>query len=245
MIDKPDFTIGQKLRWLSLFIRTPMDNRFHNIVAAIFGVLNKSDPVVLDIGANVGHFVKACLAQNNKPSRIIAIEPSAIVFPILNFWTKTVWRKTTEISTHKVALGNRDDHVTLKTPIKESGSLRVGLASIGNFEKTQVFTENVDMTTVDSFLAKEGVAKVDLVKMDVEGAENMVLSGADDLFYNIRPAWYLELDNSRAAMFGENIETIFKKFVRNGYAAYIFVDEQNIQEVTSLNDKGDYLFIPR
>ena len=245
MINNSDFTIGQKIRWLSLFIRTPMDNRFHNLVAAIFGVLNKSDPVVLDIGANVGHFVKACLAQNNKPSRIIAVEPSAIVFPILNFWTKTIWRKKTEITTHKVAFGNRDDHVTLKTPIKESGSLRVGLASIGNFDKIKVFSEDVIMTTIDNFLTTKGVTKVDLVKMDVEGAENMVLSGADELFYNIRPVWYLELDNSRAAMFGENIKTIFDKFVGNGYFAYVFVDEQKIQKVTTLNDKKDYLFIPK
>ena len=70
------FTIGQKLRWFSLLVRTGHDKRFYLTVKTICGVLKNERPVVVDVGANVGNFVKACADQTPFPCLIVAIEPS-------------------------------------------------------------------------------------------------------------------------------------------------------------------------
>jgi hypothetical protein len=40
MLFSTGFTIGQKLRWISLLLRTGHDKRFHRTVKTIFGLLD-------------------------------------------------------------------------------------------------------------------------------------------------------------------------------------------------------------
>jgi len=244
MLFSTGFTIGQKLRWISLLLRTGHDKRFHRTVKTIFGLLDSERPVVVDVGANVGNFVKACADQTPKPCLIIAIEPSAYVFGILSFWARIWGRHGTTIRCHKTALGHQDGMVDLNTPIKKSGSFRVGLASLGTFDDVPVHAETVAMTSLDALLARDGTGMVDLIKVDVEGAEALVLSGADHLFGVVRPVWYMELDERRAGMFGGTAHDIFDRFIKGGYDAYILDDQARLTRVTAMTAASDYLFMP-
>ena len=244
MLFSAGFTIGQKLRWISLLLRTGHDKRFYSIVRTIFGVIDSDRPVVVDVGANVGNFVKACTAQTLKPRLIVAIEPSAYVFGILSFWARIWERRGITIRCYKTALGQEDGSVDLNTPIKKSGSFRVGLASIGKFDNVPVHAETVAMTSLDELLARDGTDAADLVKVDVEGAEALVLSGADHVFGVVRPVWYIELDERRAGMFSGTARDIFERFTKGGYDAYIVEEQLRLKRVTAMTAASDYLFIP-
>ena len=244
MLFSEAFTIGQKLRWFSLLVRTGHDKRFYLTVKTICGVLKNERPVVVDVGANVGNFVKACADQTPKPCLIVAIEPSGYVFGILSFWAQIWARRGIIIRCYKTALGYEDGMVDLNTPIKKSGSFRVGLASIGKFDNVPVHAETVAMTSLDALLARDGTDVVDLVKVDVEGAEALVLSGANHLFDVVRPVWYIELDERRAGMFSGSAREIFNRFTRGGYDAYIVDEQVRLVRVTAMATASDYLFIP-
>ena len=105
------------------------------------------------------------------------------------------------IRCYKTALGYEDGMVDLNTPIKKSGSFRVGLASIGKFDDVPVHAETVAMTTLDALLARDGTDVVDLVKVDVEGAEALVLSGCNHLFDVVRPVGTSSWMNAALACF--------------------------------------------
>jgi hypothetical protein len=52
----------------------------------------------------------------------------------------------------------------------------------------------VPVTTLDALVAAQGLARVDLVKVDVEGFEGDVLDGAADTIARHRPAFILEFN---------------------------------------------------
>lgn len=242
-----NFSLGQILRrrinWVGLFLHAPTDKRFCKLVSKLFLVSQKSAPVVIDIGANVGNFVRACVAQRDRPTRLIAIEPSTYVYTILSFWTKFLWSKSVQMSTHKIALSNSSGYVTLKTPVKASGSLRNGLATIGHISDGEVLEEFVETMTLDSLLTRERVKVVDIVKMDVEGAETLVIEGAENLLKKIRPVWYVECHDTSEAGRENTSEVIFKKFINSGYRAYVFDENLELDEVTRPGPNG-YVFVP-
>jgi hypothetical protein len=127
---------------------------------------------------------------------------------------------------------------------KKSGSFRVGLASLGKFDDVPVHAETVVMTSLYALLARDGTDMVDLIKVDVEGAEALVLSGADHLFGVVRPVWYMELDERRAGMFEGTAHDIFDRFIKGSYEAYILDDQARLTRVTAMTAASDYLFMP-
>lgn len=210
------------------------------LALAITTKTSEKNPVVLDIGANVGLFTKAFMKAPKTPKSIIAIEPSLYVFSIL----LNITANMPAVRCRKVALSHKTATVDLKTPLKKSGSLRVGLSHIGNADDQQVFLETVEAKRLDDFLADEKVDQVDIVKLDVEGAEEQVIAGAPNLFYNVRPIWFVELVQGRTDNFSGSTEKIFLNFIAAGYEAFVLNSDYGWDHVDKLNDHTDYLFVP-
>ena len=72
----------------------------------------------------------------------------------------------------------------------------MGLAYVGQQKHDDVYSESVEVIKLDELLLEQGISSVDLVKVDVEGAEENVINGASRLINEIKPYWYLELDLS-------------------------------------------------
>ena len=99
------------------------------------------------------------------------------------------------------------------------------------------------LTTLDNLLESECLESVDLVKMDVEGAEPLVLSGAEHVFNDVRPVWFVEVDDDRAIAFGESANGLFKFFFEGGYRAFVINDKGQLLEVSAPFATADYLFV--
>ncbi|MGC6497322.1 MAG: FkbM family methyltransferase [Candidatus Puniceispirillaceae bacterium] len=240
ILSNADYSLGQKIRWLRLLWRTLQDRRLYRVADAILAQSTVKAPVVLDIGANVGAFTRAFVKAGRRPRLVLAFEPSSYVFSILQIVTKRMH----QVQCHKIALSSAAGTVDLQTPIKASGSLRVGLSYIGAAGDTNTLTETVPAQRLDDFLADRQLDSIDVVKMDVEGAEQLVLDGAPALLKQVRPIWYVEIDESRAQRFGDSAQMLFATFTGNGYKAYHFDDEFNLQPASGIDAASDYLFVP-
>ena len=234
------FTLQQKIRWIALLLKTRRNNRMSKLAAAITTKTYEENPVILDIGANVGLFTKAFMKAPKTPKSIIAIEPSFYVFSIL----LNVTASMPSVRCRKVALSNETATVDLKTPLKQSGSLRVGLSHIGNANDQQVFLETVEAKRLDDVLTDEKVDQVHIVKLDVEGAEEQVIAGAPNLFYDVRPIWFVELVQRRTDNFSGSAEKIFLNFIAADYEAFVLNSNYEWDQVDKLNEHTDYLFVP-
>ena len=144
----------------------------------------------------------------------------------------------------QTALSNESGEVQLKTPIKKSGALRVGLSHIGDGDEMAAFVETVQAKRLDDLLTAESIPQVYIVKIDVEGAEQHVINGAQNLINKTKPIWFIELVQGRADNFTGSASDIFQQFIDAGYQAYILNDEYGWDQVTSISDATDYLFVP-
>ena len=233
-------TFHQKIRWLALLFKTWRNYRMSKLAAAIIKKTSEENPIILDIGANVGLFTKAFMRAPKTPKFIIAIEPSFYVFSILSNITANM----PLVRCRKLALSHEAATVDLKTPLKRSGSFRVGLSHIGNVGDQKVFVETVEAKRLDDVLSDEKIDQVDIVKLDVEGAEEQVIAGAPNLFYNVRPIWFVELVQRRTDNFDGSAEKVFLNFIAAGYEAFVLNPDYEWDQVNKLNEHTDYLFVP-
>lgn len=145
------------------------------------------DQVLLDIGANIGHH---SLAFSRLFKQVHAFEPNPVVAD--EFLTRIERNNVTNIRVHRVGLWNTD--ATLKfhvPPIANTGlgSFKDGFHMEGEPEATVL----LDVRRGDKLLAESGVVEVDVIKIDVQGAEKEVLEGLRPLIARTRPLIWMEI----------------------------------------------------
>jgi len=133
--------------------------------------------VFCDIGANAGLF--ALTAAKHHPSvQVHAFEPCQWTFQVLQ--SNVQLNALRNVQTYRTALGNYIGEATLHVNAPGSD----GLNTIGqpSHPDCQVVSqETVPITTLNAFLAEQSISQVDVMKVDVEGAELLVFQGARDL----------------------------------------------------------------
>lgn len=131
----------------------------------------------IDVGANCGYYTMLAERLAGTHGQVVAYEPNPVYAELL--------RKTREIndadfSIREVALSDTVGHTVLSVP----GDLH-GSASIRtDFTDSQWGARNYDIrtTTLDSELQRVVFWNADVVKIDAEGAEEMVWRGGRTLF---------------------------------------------------------------
>jgi FkbM family methyltransferase len=78
----------------------------------------------------------------------------------------------------------------------------------------------VTVDTLDDFCAREGIGRVDFVKIDVEGAELQVLEGGEDVIEAHRPAMLIEIEARHTARYGHSPEDVAGWLTRRGYVMH-------------------------
>jgi FkbM family methyltransferase len=122
----------------------------------------KNARVLVDVGANIGGYA----IRAAKYCKVYAIEPLPRNYKILKINEKL---NNIKINSFNLAAGNKNGKIKL---YYESG--KWGLPSIKY--KQREFIE-VDMKPLDQIINEESI---DLIKIDVEGGEDLVLEGARD-----------------------------------------------------------------
>lgn len=129
------------------------------------------DGVVVDSGANIGQMA-LYLAQYVPDGRVLAVEPSAAAAD----WIEECAAASPglPIEVLRLALGEAQGEARLKMqgPAEIHGAWN---------QVSQCDGEPVSIARLDDVVARKGIARVDLWKLDVEGYEMQALRGASDL----------------------------------------------------------------
>src|SRR5262249_37450258 len=78
-------------------------------------------------------------------------------------------------------------------------------------------TDRATTRSIDSIIADLGLGTVDFVKLDVDGHECAVLSGASHLLAHVRPTFLLELAPYVHCERGYSFDRFLRYFWANGY----------------------------
>ena len=237
---KTNYSLSQKIRWLRLLIHSRSSNLNEDIALNLLAKITRKSPIIFDVGANIGLFIKAFNKSANKPQKIYAFEPSSYVYSILKL---TVARfKNTEC--HQLAFDKDKGVITLNMPVKKSGSIRVGISHIGNTHEGDFIKETVQKSTMDEFITNHKINSVDLVKIDIEGAEYRALLGASDLLNKIRPYWFVEVSEN-LERFDNSANDTFQLFQKANYVCFHLNNESQWVRLSGLNGLDDFLFVPQ
>lgn len=114
---------------------------------------------IIDGGANVG-CASVFFAQRFPHAAIWAFEPEGSNYDIL----ERNGKRFSNITTMKAAIWSSDTHVEIENPSDEKWAFRVQQASMGA-------TSRVQALSIPSILKLAGEDRVDILKLDIEGAE--------------------------------------------------------------------------
>lgn len=140
--------------------------------------------VFVDVGANVGYYTMIAASAVGSAGKIYAFEPNPQVASLLR---TSVNRATAgeQVTIETAALGADNGTATLHLPEAEWNTGEASLLSYSGNERGKSLS--VPITTLDQYCVVNKVARIRLMKIDVEGGELEVLAGAHDVLERIRP----------------------------------------------------------
>lgn len=156
----------------SLFIPAIYHEIYYDgVYMDIMNVLDKTkkDPVILDVGANIGVTVQHF---REHAAKVYAIEPGTANFEALK--KNKEYNKWDNVEIFKCAISDKDGEADLRIfePNTTSNSI-VFKPQPG--EKS----EKVPTKTFTTFFKENNITHVDFCKFDVEGAENLIIPSDD------------------------------------------------------------------
>jgi FkbM family methyltransferase len=141
----------------------------------------KEGDTFLDIGANVGMFSLIASRVLKNKGIIHAFEPSQAIFNTLS--QNIANNDCQNVHLHRIALSDSEGTMTLRIPTNEFGTDAFAYLSsnTGASESPNNQSETVQVKTLDNFLSENKIDKVDIIKIDIEGAELLCFKGAEKL----------------------------------------------------------------
>jgi len=145
--------------------------------------------VVIDVGASLGEWTLPFARAVGPAGRVIAIEPAPRGAAALASTLAANALHQAEIV--RCAIGDHDGTAEFAVPVVTSARTDTGTARIGP-ACTGHDALQVSLRSLDSLAAEHDLARIDLIKIDVEGHERQVLDGAAAVLSRNRPVLVIE-----------------------------------------------------
>lgn len=175
---------------------------------------------ILDVGANIGYLAAIAARLTGPGGQVYAFEPNPDCYERLKL------NLSAFPQAHANQLAISDIGGTL--PLYLSGnSGEVGWGSLLEQPGTARRTVEVPVTSIDDFVARHGVGRVDLIKIDIEGNEMHALRGARQLFERDHPRVIAELNETCLARDGAKPGDVIAFLTDLGYSVH-YIDSGNI-----------------
>jgi FkbM family methyltransferase len=168
---------------------------------------------VVDAGANYGLYTLISAVSVGAEGRVWSFEPAARERAKLGANVRLNGLENVVI--REEALSDREGDAELYVYSEGMGAWSsMAPADIGApCEKVAVRE-----TTLDGFAASAGLGRLDLLKVDVEGAEDRLFRGAKGCLAELRPVVLCEFSDPRTAQCGYSTRDIWSTLVEAGYS---------------------------
>ena len=199
---------------------------------------------VIDVGANRGWYTLLFSKLVGPAGRVIAFEPVPEMFQVLiqNMGLNTF---TKNVQAHQAAASNEVGLARICINSKEPEISRLASES----QEPQTNETDVDTISLDALVDLEQLETVDLVKVDVEGAELKVLAGAHDLLKKWSPILLIEAIDRNLRRYGGSSREVYSTLQRFGYRCYaIDVKHARLIELKNAGDSPtapNWLCVPK
>ena len=162
------YALGNGCEKNALFTPQMFDVMERGILADAIGRKHGESFTFVDIGANVGLY-SLFVASRAAKARILAIEPQPGILDRLRF--NLAANPDVKVDVLPIAVADRDGSVELVLDTSDSGGTHIETAT----RNEAGVSVSVPCKPLVSVLHEAGIASIDALKIDVEGAEDIVL----------------------------------------------------------------------
>lgn len=179
--------------------------------------------VAIDVGAHIGVDTLKLARVVGTSGRVMAVEPNPIT--LIDLRANIHASRAANVIVVPVALSDSEGELTLfdSRGTGNSGSSSLSAANAGGSGASYT----VRARTLDDVVAEVGLARIDVIKADVEGAELLVLRGAATTLARFHPKLVLEVVPRQLASMGASVEVLESFLAQHGYTRQRWVDYKN------------------
>ena len=222
----------------SIFVRGIYDP---NLIVAINSLLPFKG-VFLDVGSNMGYCSLLMSKIVGEDGRVFAIEPSERDF--LRLVDNVNLNRLSNVNVYRFAVSDKIGKVKISIASEERSALNTLGTEFSNKGIEKVQTEEVDSNTLDAFVEKEELDRIDVIKMDIEGSELKALNGARNTIERYRPSLIVGINKNSLQANNASLEEVEKTLRKLRYKMYCLTEDPffALKEIVDLNQtKGNWI----
>jgi FkbM family methyltransferase len=208
---------------------------FEPVTVAACGRLIKSGDIVLDIGAKIGALTLPMARMVGAEGKVYAFEPTQFAFGKLKANLALNPAEDARVVASQIML--TDSAVAVAEPIYSSwplaGTKDLHEKHLGAAESTA----GALAIKLDDFVANANIARIDFIKMDVDGFECHVLGGARETLLKHKPTILMELAPYCLTERHRTVEELLGLLTAAGYRLY------HLDGVTPVTDQNGKLLV--
>jgi len=190
--------------------------------------LMEDDFTMFDIGANIGWY-SIGITKHKKNVSVYSFEPIPTLFE--NLKSNLKLNKSNNIKIFNHGFYNENKELTFYYYPDASGySSNVQFPGKNGFEKVKC-----KVMTIDEFVNKNKISKINFIKCDVEGAELFVFQGGVKAIERFKPIILSEISRINQSKFSSHPNNVIKFFREKGYLCFV-ANEQGLEEIKEVNE---------
>ncbi len=218
----------------------PLRGDFEPACTFLLTKLIKKGNIAFDIGANFGWYSCHFAQLVGETGKVHIFEPTNAIEGLKKNLILNQFEARCILN--QVALAEKEGVETLFIPQK----LGTAFASFHEHSYGNGDSKiSVPVKKLDDYVIANKIEKIDFIKIDVEGAEYLVLKGAKNVLKNYSPVIMMELYDGHTKYFSYSPEEVINYIKDLDYHLYEINDKEigSVRKVISFSDTKNYNFL--
>lgn len=239
--------LAQKISACGTILKTILRNSFQVKFEPEVYILDQLIPpgsICFDIGAAYGRYALAMSKAAGPSGLIYCFEPAEHNQLVLSAIQK--FYRLQNVRIIKKALSDQEGTTMLAIPVKKNSkflpALGYSTAHLATDSEAGYVGSSIPTTTIDRFVQKENLTRLDFIKCDVEGAELLVFKGGEETIARFKPVVLCEIYQTWLRRFKTAPDEIQMFFDRFGYKVFRW-REKRLEEIKQATEDRNYVFI--
>ena len=198
----------------------------------------KEGDVVVDVGAYIGYFSLLASERVGDKGCVYAFEPVPRNFERLMRNLRI--NKVRNIKAYNFGLSDKEEILHIYVPKSNPGEATLHQKSYSEITKgvkTEKIRVEVRLIPFDHFYEDYNLDRIDVVKIDVEGAELKVLKGMENTLSQNNCKLFMEINVPLLNLFGTSMEDLFEFLVDLGFKTCFLVDLKSEINLLKVDNK--------
>jgi FkbM family methyltransferase len=202
-------------------------------IVLLLDKLLKPGMAVMDVGANIGEITLTSARRVGNLGRVYAFEPMPTLNARLQEHVES--NHMTQVTTLCLGVSDHEGRAQIYATSGEfhDGTNHAGLGTLYASSVRGSAVGEIELQTLDQVVRERDIQRVDLIKIDIEGAELPALKGATETINRFHPYFIIEIQKDTAEQAGYQAKDILDLLNRHDYRFFTIGRKAKLTPLTA------------